>query len=273
VTFSVAARSYERYMGRYSTRLAAELVSFAGIEPGMRVLDVGCGPGALAAAVAVRTGARNVAAADPSEPLLAACAERVRGIDARVAAAERLPWADRSFDAVVSQLVLNFVPDADAALGEMRRLTRPGGRIASCTWDYARGMQMLRVFWDAALELDPDAPDEGRVMRYCTEGELADLWTGQGLVDVATAPLEVGVTYGSFADYWEPFTLGAGPGGAYTASLAPEHREALREACYRRLGSPHGPFDLRARAFAVRGRLPSDPRPRPARLTPDGRMG
>jgi ubiquinone/menaquinone biosynthesis C-methylase UbiE len=257
VTFAVAARSYDRYMGRYSTELAPRLVSFAGIAPGMRALDVGCGPGALTAALADRLGAESVAAADPSEPLLAACAERIPGIDARVAPAERLPWRDESFDAVASQLVLNFLRDADAGVREMRRVAQPDGLLASCTWDYAHGMQMLRAFWDAALELDPTAPDEGRVMRYCTERELADLWTRQGFVGVETTPLEIEVTYASFADYWEPFTLGAGPGGAYYVSLAPERREALREACHRRLGSPNGSLSLSARAFAVPGRRPA----------------
>jgi hypothetical protein len=118
-------------------------------------------------------------------------------------------------------------------------------------------MQLLRVFWDAALELDPTAPDEGRLMRYCTERELAELWTGQGLLDVETSPLDLVVTHASFADYWAPFTLGVGPGGAYCSSLAPERREALREVCYRRLGSPSGSFALLARAFAVRGRTPA----------------
>jgi SAM-dependent methyltransferase len=223
----------------------------------MRTLDVGCGTGALTAALADRSGAANVAAADPSEPLLEACAERVPGVDARRASAERLPWPDASFDAVVSQLVLNFLPDARTGVGEMRRVARRNGVLASCTWDYADGMQMLRVFWDAARELDPAAPDEGRVMRLCSEPELAELWTRQGLVDVETAPLEIGTTHPSFADYWEPFTLGAGPGGAYCASLEPERLDLLRDACYRRLGSPNGPFTLRARAFAVRGRNPA----------------
>ena len=257
MTFAVAAQSYDRYMGRHSTELAPKLISFAGIEPGMRALDVGCGSGALTAALGDRLGADNVAAADPSEPLLAACAERVPGVEARVASAERLPWPDESFDVVTSQLVVNFMRDTEAGVNEMRRVARPDGLLASCTWDYADGMQVLRVFWDAALALDPTAPDEGRVMRYCTERELAELWTGQGLVGGETAPLEFDVTYASFADYWEPFTLGAGPGGEYCVSLAPNRREALQKACYKRLGSPDGSFALRARAFAVRGRTPA----------------
>ena len=197
-------------------------------------------------------GATNVAAADPSESLLATCADRVPGADVRRAPAEALPWPDESFDAVLSQLVLNFVPDADAAVAEMCRVAARGGILASCTWDYAGGMRMLRTFWDAAAELDPRAPDE-QGMRYRSADELAALWERHGLGGVETAPLDVQVGYESFDGYWEPFTLGVGPAGAYCASLEPKQREALREGCFRRLGSPAGPFPLTARAFAVRG--------------------
>jgi SAM-dependent methyltransferase len=257
MTFAVAARSYDRYMGDYSRELAPRLMAFAGIEPGMRVLDVGCGPGALTTALAGRLGASRVAAADPSEQFVAACAGQVPGGDVRRAPAEELPWEDASFDAALSQLVLNFMRDAPAGVGEMRRVVRPGGVVAACTWDYARGMRMLRVFWDAALELDPSAPDE-RDMRYCSEAELAELWTQAGLDDVVTSPIDVEVSYPSFEGYWEPFTLGVGPGGAYCASLDDVRREALRDRCFRMLGSPEGPFMLAARAFAVRGRGPAD---------------
>jgi SAM-dependent methyltransferase len=241
-------------MGRYSDRLAAALGSFVGVEPGMRALDVGCGPGALTEFLATRLGAANVAAADPSEPLLAACSERVSGADVRQASAEELPWPDATFDVVVSQLVMNFLPDADAALREMCRVAKPGGAVGCCTWDYAGGMQMLRKFWDAALEFDADAPDEGRVMRYCSEDELAALWTRNGLTDVETGELDVTADYADFDDYWIPFTLGSGPGGAYCAALDQERQQQLRSSCFRRLGNPDGPFTLGARAFAVRGR-------------------
>jgi SAM-dependent methyltransferase len=252
MTFGIAGDSYDRFMGRYSRELAPRLVDFAGIEHGMRALDVGCGSGALTAALAGGLGAANVAAADPSEPLLAACAERVPGADVRRAPAEELPWPDGSFDAVLSQLVLNFVSNADCAVVEMCRVAAPGATVASCTWDYAGGMRMLRTFWDAAAELDPRAPDESR-MPYTSEDELEALWERSGLNGVVTEPLEVEVAYDGFDDYWEPFTLGVGPAGAYCASLDPEQREALRKGCFERLGSPAGPFFLTARAFAVRG--------------------
>ena len=252
MSFTASGDAYDRFMGRYSRELAPRLIGFAGVDEGMRALDVGCGSGLLTSALADRLGAASVAAADPSEPLLAACADRVPGADVRWAPAEELPWPDASFDAVLSQLVLNFVADADAAVAEMCRVTAPGGIVASCTWDYAGGMRMLRTFWDAAAELDPRAPDESS-MRYRSEEELESLWERGGLKDVVTGPLDVEVAYGSFDEYWEPFTLGVGPAGAYHASLDPEQREALREGCFSRVGSPAGPFSLTARAFAVRG--------------------
>jgi len=239
-------------MGRYSRELAPRLVAFAGVADGMRALDVGCGSGLLTSTLAERLGAANVAAADPSESLLDACAARVPGADVRRAPAEELPWPDASFDVVLSQLVLNFVADADAAVAEMGRVAAPGGILASCTWDYAGGMRMLRTFWDAATELDPTAPAESN-MRYRTEEELASLWERGGLGDIETGPLEVEVAYDSFDEFWEPFTLGVGPAGAYYASRDEAAREALREGCFSRLGAPAGAFSLGARAFAVRG--------------------
>jgi len=254
MTFAMSRGSYDRYMGRYSDKLAWAFVPFVRVQPGMRALDVGCGPGALTQELAGRLGAARVAAADPSESLLAACADRVSGADVRQAAAEGLPWPDATFDVVVSQLVMNFLPDADAGLAEMCRVARPGGAVSCCTWDYASGMQMLRTFWDAALELDAAAPDEGRVMPYCSEDELAALWARHGLTEVETGAIDVTADYADFEDYWIPFTLGGGPGGAYCASLDPQRQQQLRTGCFRRLGAPDGPFSLPARAFAVRGR-------------------
>ena len=251
MTFAVSGDVYERYIGRYSRQLAPRLVDFAGIERRARVVDVGCGPGALTAELAARTGA--VAAADPSEPFVEACRARVPGADVRLAPAESLPWPDGSFDAALSQLVVNFMSDAHAGLREMQRVVVDGGVVASCTWEYGDGMRMLRTFWDAALALDPKAPDEARVMRFHRAAELDALWRDTGLRDVETAPLDVAVTYEDFDDYWLPFESGTGPGGAYCAALAPEARHELRGECFRRLGEPHGSFTLSARAWGVRG--------------------
>jgi ubiquinone/menaquinone biosynthesis C-methylase UbiE len=252
MTFAAPADSYDRYMGRYSRRLAPLLADFADVGPGLRVLDVGCGPGALTEQLAGRVGAELVAAVDPSAPFAEACATRVPGADVRAGGGERLPWADDSFDAVLSQLVVNFMDDPPEGVREMRRVARPGAVVAACVWDHAR-MEMLRTFWEAALALDRGAPTEAARMRYGTPEELIGLWSDTGFGQVETGSLEVAEEYESFDDYWEPFTAGVGPGGAYCVELAEDARLALRDACRRRLGEPAGPFRLQARAWAVRG--------------------
>jgi SAM-dependent methyltransferase len=250
--FQAPPDAYERYMGRWSRPLARALADAAGIAPGDRALDVGCGTGALTVELARRLGAEAVSAVDPSGPSIAACAADVPGADVRVGGAETLPFADDSFDAAMSQLVVNFMSDAHAGVSEMRRVTRPGGTVAACTWDYGDGMTMLRVFWDAAVAIDPAAPHEGR-MPFCTTAELEELWTAVGLREVRSDALVVERTYADFGDFWEPFTLGVGPGGAYCVSLVPDRRERLRKECARRLGEPSGAFTLTARAWFVRG--------------------
>lgn len=252
VAFAVPRDAYDRFMGRYSRELAPRLIEFAGIEPHARVLDVGCGPGALTEALAGIVGAASVSAADPSEPFVAACAERVPGADVRQAPAEELPWEDETHDAALAQLVVNFMADARTGVGEMRRVVRAGGVVAACTWDYGGGMQLLRTFWDAATARDPGAPDES-TMRFRSTEELAGLWREVGLNDVETGELAVEMTYPDFDDLWESFLLGVGPAGAYTASLEPDQREALRADIFARLGSPQGAFTLTAVAPAVRG--------------------
>ena len=253
MSFAVAADKYDRFMGRYSRELAPRLIEFAGVEPGMAVVDVGCGPGPLTEHLVERVGAGNVAAADPSEPFVAAAGERAPGADVRRAAAEELPWEDDRFDAAVSQLVVNFMRDADAGVSEMQRVVRPGGVVAACTWSYAEDMQMLRGFWDAARRLDTGAPDEGSTMRYRSVEELDELWRRVGLAEVETDQLSVEMGYTGFDDLWEPFTYGVGPAGAYLAKLEPEQREQLREELFKGLGEPAGQFTLSATACAVRG--------------------
>jgi SAM-dependent methyltransferase len=254
VTFATSREAYDAYMGRYADRLAPLLIGFAGVQPGERAVDVGCGPGSLTAALGQVLGPEQVAAVDPSEPFAAASAERVPAADVQVGAAESLPWPDNTFDAALAQLVVNFMSDADVGVAEMRRVVRPGGTIAACTWDYGGGMTMLRSFWDAALALDSKAPDEARTMRYHDSGDLRELWLRTGLGAVETDALVVEASYRNFDDYWEPFTGGVGPGGAYCSSLDPDRRASLREECRRRLGDPEGAFTLSATAWAVKGR-------------------
>ena len=180
--FRAPAEAYDRHIGRYGPELARELVAAAGVRPGDRVLDVGCGPGALTGElVAIAGQPQLVAAVDPSPPFAAACAERLPGTDVRTGAAEALPFPDGAFDAALAQLVVNFMDDATAGVREMARVVRPGGAVGLAVWDYAHGMTLLRRFWDAAEALDPAAAerDEGRTMRYCSPGELTQLLDGR----------------------------------------------------------------------------------------------
>jgi len=259
-TFRASADAYDRLMGRYAVELAPALIEFAGVEPGMSAVDVGCGPGALAAALVERLGADCVSAAEPSEPFAEACRSRLPGVEVVVAGAESLPFPDGAFDVALSQLVVNFMGDAEAGVHEMTRVTRPGGIVASCVWDYADGMTVLRAFWDAARDVEPEggaAADEGVVMRWCAEGELAELWRAAGLHDVRFGSLVVRAAYTGFDDAWSPFTAGIAPSGAFYKSLSDERRAQLRDAYRRRLGVGDGPFELTARAWAVAGTRPA----------------
>jgi SAM-dependent methyltransferase len=253
VSFEIAGDAYDRFMGRYSRRLAPLLAEFAGVDRGTRVLDVGSGPGALTAELVDRLGAGSVAAADPSEMFSATCAERFPGVDVKRAPAEELPWPDGTFDASLAQLVVNFMSDPVAGVREMHRVTRAGGVVAACIWDYRDGMRMLRTYWESALAIDPAAPDEGRTMAIATADELRGIWLAAGLVDVESGAFDVEAEYESFDAFWHPFTVGAGPAGMHYASLDSAQAAALREECRHRLGDPQGPFKLPARAWAIRG--------------------
>jgi SAM-dependent methyltransferase len=251
-TFRVKGSAYECFMGRYSQPLAATFADAVGIAAGQRVLDIGCGPGALTEEL-VRRGGASVAAVDPSEPFVEECARRNPGVDVRLGKAELLPFADGAFDAALAQLVLHFVSDPAAAASEMRRVLRPGGRAGACVWDFAGGMRMLRLFWDAARAVDSSAPDEASTLRFGRDGEIASLFTEAGLREVTSGALEVEAGYEGFADFWAGFLSGSGPAGSFCVSLAPERQEALREELRRRLGDPQGPFALTARAWYAIG--------------------
>lgn len=255
-TFRASADAYDRHVGRYGAQLAAALIAFADLAPGMRALDVGCGTGALTAALAAHLGPARVGGADPSEVFASACRDRVPGAEVVVAAAEALPYPAASFDATLSQLVVNFMADAEAGVAEMARVTRPGGTVAACVWDYAGEMTLLRAFWDAARDVDPEggaAADEGAIMRWCGDGDLADLWRRAGLSDIRSAALVVTAGYADFDDLWSPLPTGVAPSGAFCASLDDAARDALHAAYRRRLGVGDGPFELHARAWAVAG--------------------
>ena len=230
--------------------LAPRFAALAGVVAGQRVLDVGCGPGALTAELVLRVGAAAVDAVDPSEPFVAAARERHPGVSVQRASAEHLPFADRMFDAALAQLVVHFMADPAAGLREMARVTRRDGVVAACVWDHAGGRGPLSGFWDAARELDPDAADESQ-LAGAREGHLGELFDAAGLREIEETYLEVSAEHPTFEEWWEPFELGVGPAGASTARLDPERRAELRERCRERL--PDAPFVVTARAWAARG--------------------
>jgi SAM-dependent methyltransferase len=250
VSFSVGADAYDRFMGRYSAPLAPRFADFTGVEAGQRVLDVGCGPGALTEELVRRVGADAVCAVDPSESFVAAVRARSRGVTVQRAAAERLPFEERLFDAALAQLVVHFMADPVAGLREMARVTTPRGVVAACVWDHAGHRGPLSVFWDAARELDPDVEDESR-LAGARPGHLAELFAAAGLGSIEESVLQVDVEHPSFEEWWEPFTLGVGPAGAHVAHLDAERRARLRDLCRERL--PQAPFVVSARAWAARG--------------------
>jgi SAM-dependent methyltransferase len=253
MTFAVAAEAYDRFMGRYSEPLAPLLADFAGIASPQQVLDVGCGPGALTAELVERLGSGAVTAIDSSEPFVAAVRERFPEVTVEQASAEKLPFETDSFDAALAELVVHFMQDPVAGLREMARVTRPGGVVAACVWDHAGRHGPLSLFWEVARELDSDVEDESR-LAGTREGQLAELFRAAELRDVEDDVLAVTLEHPTFEDWWEPYTLGVGPVGAYVAGLAPERREELRERCRGRL--PEAPFVLEASAWAARGRVP-----------------
>ena len=249
VSFDVAATAYDRFMGRYSIRLSPQLADLAGVQAGQRVLDVGCGPGALTAELLARTGAGNVAAVDPSAPFVAAAAARYPGVDVRQASAEQLPFEDDAFDVALAQLVVHFMTDPVRGIAEMARVVRPGGVVAACVWDHAGSNGPLSSFWEAARSMDPSVADESHLPGV-REGHLASLFGAAGLHSIESSVLSADLEHPSFDSWWQPFTEGVGPAGVYVAGLSPERRAELRERC--RASLPGGPFTVVARAWAAR---------------------
>ncbi|MFN8620133.1 MAG: class I SAM-dependent methyltransferase [Chloroflexota bacterium] len=251
MSFNVAAEAYDAFMGRYSQGLSPQLADLAGIAPGLRVLDVGRGPGALVAELVRRTGADHVSAVDPSVPFVRAVEARYPGVDARVGSAEALPFDEGTFDATLAQLVVHFMADPVAGLAGMARVTRVGGVVAASVWDHASDQGPLGLFWRAARDLDPTIHDESRLPGV-REGHLAQLLEATGmLTDITHASQLVRVVHPTFEDWWQPFTRGVGPAGAYVATLDDDHREALRSRCEALAGS--GPITITGRAWAARG--------------------
>jgi SAM-dependent methyltransferase len=250
MSFAVGADAYDRFMGRYSAPLAPRLADLAAVAAGQRVLDVGCGPGALTAELVRRLGPAAVSAVDPSETFVAAARQRYPGVSVKRAVAEDLPFEDRVFDAALAQLVVHFMADPVVGLREMARVTREHDVVAACVWDHAGGQGPLSLFWEAAHELDRDVEDESQ-RAGAREGHLAQLFEAGRLHEIEESVLSVNVEHPSFEEWWEPFTLGVGPAGAHVAGLDAKRQALLRELCREML--PAAPFVLTARAWAVRG--------------------
>ncbi len=250
MSFNVGADAYDRFMGRYSVPLAPLFADFAAVGNGQRVVDVGCGPGALTTELVRRVGPAAVSAVDPSESFVAAAQERHPAVAVRRAAAEELPFADQEFDAALAQLVVHFMADPVAGLHEMGRVTRGGGVVAACVWDHEGGTGPLGAFWKAARQLVPDVDDESE-LAGARAGHLAQLFRDAGLREIEESTLSVSVEHRTFEEWWEPYTLGVGPAGKFVADLDAARRAELRELCHELL--PTAPFVLTARAWAARG--------------------
>jgi len=254
------ATAYENMMGRWSKRLAPLFLDFAHIGDADRILDVGCGTGSLVQIISDRLKRAHIVGIDPAQPSIDY--SRARFSDSRITfdcgSALKLPYADVSFAHALSLLVFQFLTGPAVAASEMRRVTRPGGTVAACTWPRT-GFDMNDIFWEECVRLDPRADDRSqRLRQFNEEGQLAQLWRATGLEGIEEVALELRTDFTSFDDFWVPFTKGVGPQGLYVASLAAEERDALRDALRKRLvGDRDQPFSLRAKALAVRGIVPN----------------
>ncbi len=253
---------YERYIGRWSRGIAPLFLSWLGQPARRRWLDVGCGTGALSAAVLDRAAPSSLVGVEPSEGFLKLAAQNL-GNRARLLTgnAAMLPLDSGACDVIVSGLVLNFVPDLPAALSEMQRASAPGGTIAGYVWDYSDRMEIIRYFWDAAVSLDPGAAQlhEGARFPLCHPTALKAAFELAGLTEVDTTSLEQVAVFSDFEDYWQPFLGGQGPAPAYAISLPEERRAALRDKLKSTLPSATGGvISLSARAWAVRGSYRGD---------------
>jgi SAM-dependent methyltransferase len=247
MSFVVPPDAYARFMGRYAEPLAKVFAEFAGIRAGDNVLDVGCGPGALTAQL-LSVGA-VVTGIDPSPPFVDGLRMRFPEVDVRLGTAEELPYDTSQFDVALAQLVVHFMTDAVGGIGQMARVTRPGGVVAACVWDGPTGA--LAPFWDAVHMIDPDAEDEA-LLSGAHRGHLTEIFNAAGLRDVEEAPISVDVVHPTFDEWWEPYTFGIGPAGEYVQQLDDDGRARLESVARRRHGD--GPFTVTATAWTARGR-------------------
>ncbi|WP_382308791.1 class I SAM-dependent methyltransferase [Herbiconiux sp. UC225_62] len=250
--FDVDAEAYDRFMGRFSVPLASTFAEWSGVEAPARVLDVGCGTGALTGALVGLVGSGAVAAVDPSQPFVEAAQERFPGVDVRRASAEALPFGSGTFDAALAELVVHLMPDATAGVYEMARVVVPGGTLSVCVWDFSGGRAPQTRFFAALRSVAPDAEDESERLG-ARHGDLERLLRNEGLHDVIETELTVDVPFTGFDDWWEPYTHGIGPAGSQLASLPRAERERVRRAAEALVDD--SPFTITATAWAARGRV------------------
>jgi ubiquinone/menaquinone biosynthesis C-methylase UbiE len=256
-----AAEHYERYMGRWSRQIATRYLDWLEPPKDAAWLDLGCGTGALTQTIMARCQPRTITAIDPSASFVAQARATTSDAQVRlrfeVADAQAIPLEEASVDVAASALVINFVPDKVAALREMKRVTRPGGLLSFYVWDYpGGGMGFMRAFWNAATALDPKAMElaEARRFPFCTAEGLAALCTEAGWPSATVEKIEIETRFSSFEDFWQPFTLGAGPAPGYCVSLPEDERAALKQRLMADVGGP-GPVSFPARAWAAKARL------------------
>lgn len=250
--FLVSAEAYDALIGRFLPTLAPAFADAAGVRPGMRAVDVGCGPGGLTAELVRRLGVAAVGAVDPSPPFVQACRSRLPGVDAVVGVAEDLPYDDGQFDVALASLVVGFMTDPVAGVREMARVTAPGGAVAACFWDLGR-MPTIGTYWQAVGQVRGESSADMRRLGY-RQGDLADLFRRAGLVEIEESVLTATARCTDFDDWWWAFTQGAGPVGQHLTSLGEADRAAVRDACHELLGRPDGPFELTAFAWCAVGR-------------------
>jgi len=253
---------YERYVGRWSQLVAHEFLDWLALPSALRWLDVGCGTGALTAAIRDKCRPARLTGVDPSAAFLAKASARLEGHAAfHVASALELPLQDSVVDVVVSGLALNFFPDPMRGLQEMRRVTTAGGTIAAYVWDYAGKMEFMRRFWDAAVELSSAVRelDEGNRFPLCRPEALESLFRAAPLSDMEVRAIDVSTRFADFDDFWLPFLGGQGPAPSYAMSLDEASRNELRDRIHQRLPiESDGSIPLIARAWAIKGRRSRD---------------
>ncbi len=248
--------AYDSFMGRYSQPLAHKFIETVPLKKGDRVLDLGCGPGALTAPLVEILGAGSVAGVDPSPPFIEAYQQRFPGVTAKVGSGENIPFEDKAFNVVMSQLVIHFMNDVDAAGREMVRVTKPGGWIAACTWNVGQ-MEFIQMFTEVAIDVTGEEPPSPPARRFGEGDTLSDYFAELGLTDIDSAMLHVSSTYDRFDDLWATYMLGIGPFGLWTKAQSEPVKAEMRQALFARLGNPEGSITLNAAARSARGRVPS----------------